>query len=67
MFFRISTSSVCNAALVIRLRIFIIFTIASWRERGGRRGKEGEQEKKEDHSCGLASGFKSYKSSRAPT
>jgi len=57
MFFRISTSSVCNAALVIRLRIFIIFTIASWREgerreereerrgRGeeGSRGKEGER------------------------
>ena len=33
MFFKISTSSVCSAAFVMRLRIFMIFTIASCSER----------------------------------
>ena len=49
MFFRISTSSVCRAALVIRFRIFIIFTTASWSEGGsGKEGGElGEGEMKE--------------------
>ena len=35
MFLRISTSSVCSAALERRFRIFIIFTIASCQEGGG--------------------------------
>ena len=42
MFLRISTSSVCNAALDRRFRIFMIFTIASCGENNGKIGRERE-------------------------
>lgn len=35
MFFKISTSSVCRAALVMRFRIFMIFTMASCNKNKG--------------------------------
>ena len=57
IFLRISTSSVCNAALVIRLRIFMIFTIASWREGGrGRKGEEGEEGEEREEGRGGGGG-----------